>query len=162
MRWQDINFEEGVWTIPPGVAKNGREHRVPLPRFTIDILSCQRRLLDSPYVFAGRGGAAMSGWSKRMRSLASAGVGDFTLHDLRRTFRSGLSLLGVDADIAELMLNHARADLVERYDREPRWAERVSAAHMWAERVAGLVGSAIEHGDVVELAVRRLSFTSLS
>jgi integrase len=140
MRWQDINLGDGVWTIPRGVTKNGREHRVPLPRFTIDILTRQRRLLDSPYVFAGRGGAAMSGWSKRMRSLASAGVADFTLHDLRRTFRSGLSQLGVDADIAELMLNHARADLVERYDREPRWAERVSAAQGWADRVAGLVG----------------------
>ena len=31
-RWHDVDFETGVWTIPAAAAKNGKEHRVPLPR----------------------------------------------------------------------------------------------------------------------------------
>jgi hypothetical protein len=36
------------------------------------------------------------------------------------------------------MLNYVRADLLERYDREARWEERVAAAEMWAAHVAAV------------------------
>ena len=140
MRWRDIDTDGGVWTIPADVTKNGRVHRVPLPAIAREILAHQPVWKDCPYVFAGRGGAAMSGWSKRLPKLTDSSKVTFTLHDCRRTFRSGLSRFGVDQDVAELMLNHARADLIERYDREPRWADRQQAAQRWADHVAGLVG----------------------
>jgi hypothetical protein len=53
----------------------------------------------------------------------------WTPHDPRRTMRSGLSALGIERDIRELLLNHALSDeLAQRYDRAERWPERVSAA----------------------------------
>lgn len=75
----------------------------------------------------------MSGWSKIMDPNDHRTKGDtttctpgfvkasgvhFTLHDLRRTFRTGLSRLGVDREIAELALGHAREDLEARYNRD--------------------------------------------
>jgi integrase len=134
---------------------------VPLPDAAIAIIQLQPRRLGVDFVFAGRTGKPMSGWSQRMRDMRTAAeaegqpVPSFTLHDCRRTFRSGLSRLGVDSDLAEMMLNHARADLIERYDREPRAAERAAAAARWAEHVAGVVGTAPDRGNVVALTQRR-------
>lgn len=151
MRWRDLDLTAGVWTIPGSVAKNGREHRVPLPPLAVSILRRQKKWVGSPYVFAGGSGKAMAGWSKRHPPLVRESGVEFTLHDCRRTFRSGLTLLKVDPELAEIMLNHARGDLIERYDREPRWNERMAAATAWADHVA----NAVEDKTVAEIAARR-------
>jgi integrase len=75
-----------------------------------------------------------------MPALKAAASVKFTPHDCRRTFRSGLSRLGVEADIAELMLNHTRADLIERYDFEKRLEERQKANELWANHIAESIG----------------------
>jgi len=95
----------------------------------------------------------MTGWSKRHPELVRLSGVAFTLHDCRRTFRSGLSRLGVETELAEMMLNHTRADLLERYDREPRWEERMVAARHWADHVARLTVD--DDPDVIDLASRR-------
>ena len=158
MRWNDVDLDKGTWRIPPAVAKNGREHVVPLPPLAVEIIGRQAKWEGCPFVFAGRDQKAMAGWTQRMRGLAQAAsannatIATFTLHDCRRTFRSGLTRLGVESELAELMLNHARADLIERYDREPRRAERAAAAQRWADHIAGLIGAAPDRGNVVELS----------
>ena len=83
----------------------------------------------------------MSGWEKRIAPVREAsGLAHWTLHDLRRTFRSGLSALGIDYAVRELMLNHVVGDdLDQRYDRDPRWSRRVEAAERWAQHVLGIV-----------------------
>jgi integrase len=151
MRWEDIDLSRGVWTIPGGVAKNGREHSVPLPQQVVSIISHQNKFATTEYVFSGRGGVPLSGWSKRQDALVEASGVDFNLHDLRKTFRSGLSRLGVDQVLAEMMLNHKRDDLVEIYDREPRLAERREAAQRWAEHVTTIIAPEPKSSTVVEL-----------
>jgi len=148
MKRSDVDFTKGVWTIPGAQTKNGREHRVPLPSFALAILQRQKKLAKSDYVFAGAGGARMTGWSKRQPDLVKKCGVKFHLHDCRRTFRSGLSAAGVEEEIAEMMLNHTREDLLETYDREPRWKERVDAADRWAKYVARIV----DDSGVIELA----------
>jgi len=151
MRWRDV--EAGVWIIPPETAKNGREHRVPLPRPAIAILRVLPRLKGNDYVFPGRRGP-MTGWSKRLPAVyaatATGGMAPWTPHDLRRTFRSGLAALGVDHVVAELMLAHVvpGGTLAPLYNRAERWLERVEAAERWAAHVDGLVSGG---GDVVPL-----------
>jgi integrase len=150
MRWQDLDLEANVWTIPGDTAKNGREHCVPLPTSAVQVLERQKKVEGCGYVFVGRGKRPLTGWSKRHPELVKAAGVVFTLHDLRRTFRSGLTRLGVDSDLAEMMLNHARADLLEIYDRDPRREARKKAATRWATHIAGLVGEQ-PTGEVVEL-----------
>lgn len=94
----------------------------------------------------------MSGWTQRMRKLVKASSTKFTPHDCRRTFRSGLTRLGVDGDIAEMMLNHVREELLETYDHEPRAADRAAAAKRWADHLAGIVNNAANDEQVVDLA----------
>lgn len=139
MRWSNVDFTSGVWDIPREDTKNGRAHRVPLPQVLIDILKSQPRFAGSDFVFAGRGGVAISGWSKRQAALIEASGVDFKLHDLRKTFRSGLTRLGADLPLAEMMLNHKRETLVEIYDHEPRWSERDDLASRWADHVLACV-----------------------
>lgn len=152
MKRGDLDLKRGVWTIQASQTKNGREHRVPLPPFAVAILQRQRKWAGSDYVFAGLDGAAMTGWSKRHPNLVRESGIRFTLHDCRRTYRSGLGALGVETEVAEMMLNHTREELLETYDREPRWKERVLAAERWASHVAEIVGE--RSTGVVDLAAK--------
>jgi integrase len=149
MAWDQIDFDAGTWTIPAGNAKNGREHIVPLPQCAIDLISRQKTLGSNDYVFAGRTkGSAISGWSKRQAALIAESGVTFTLHDLRRTYRSGLTRLGIDADLAEMMINHQRAELLQIYDREQRLDDRKAAAEKWAEHISSIVRAPGEHNVV--------------
>ena len=69
MLWQDVDLAAGVWTVPAAGQKSAKVHHVPLPRLAREILARQqpdpRKL--SGLVFPGRGGVAMSGWSKTLQ-----------------------------------------------------------------------------------------------
>ena len=138
MRWADIDPDAATWTIPAAISKSGREHIVPLPPAVMEIIRATGRT-TSPLVFPGRGGAIMSGWEKRVAPVREAsGLAHWTLHDLRRTFRSGLSALRVDYAVRELMLNHVIGDdLDQRYDREPRWRPGRSRRALGANTCSG-------------------------
>jgi hypothetical protein len=89
----------------------------------------------------------MTGWSKRLPAVykltAKAEMARWTLHDLRRTVRTGLGKLGVDRVVAELLIDHAISDdLAAIYDRGDYWHLRVEAAQRWADHVMGLIEGA--------------------
>jgi integrase len=48
-------------------------------------------------------------------------------HDLRKTFRTMLSRLGVPQNIAEMCLNHKQPLMVRAYDGDDHWREKVDA-----------------------------------
>jgi len=52
---------------------------------------------------------------------------------LRRTGRTGLGRLGVNADIAERVLNHTRERMQATYDVHEYIAEKREALAKWAE-----------------------------
>lgn len=121
--------------LPPSHTKQGRPHEIPMvPLLRSTVARCPR--LTDGVVFASRKtGGEMSGFTKMLDKLeAEAGV-RFTLHDLRRTMRSGLTELGVDDTTAEMMLAHQRDELERIYDKNDRWAARMVAARRWAVQV---------------------------
>ena len=121
--------------LPPSHTKQGRPHQIPIvPLLRSTLARCPRQ--TSGVVFASRKtGGEMSGFTKMLDKLeAEAGVA-FTLHDLRRTMRSGLTELGVDDTTAEMMLAHQRDELERIYDKNDRWSARVLAARRWAVHV---------------------------
>jgi integrase len=144
MTWSNVDLGAGMWTIPASVAKSARAHRVPLPSPLQTVLLGVPRLLGSDLVFPGRGGVPMSGFSKRLLPVYAEtkrkGLAPWTIHDLRRTLRTGLGALKVLPHVAELVLNHAlTGELARIYDRGDYWAERVKAAERWAAHVLELV-----------------------
>ena len=128
---------------------------MPGPPLARSILAGLARDDGCEFAFTTGGREAISGWSKldkNFRAQLAADAVDrspagaqpekalpWTLHDLRRTFRSGLTRFGVYLDVAEIMLNHRPETLRVVYDRDPRLAERTAAAERWALHVAAVV-----------------------
>lgn len=134
LRWQDVDLASGWWIIPAELTKNGHAHEVPITRPLHEIIEARPRHNSRDWIFTNTGASPVSGWSKLEPKLReAAGLSEpWTLHDLRRSFRSGLTRLGTDDRLAELMINHRPQDLQAIYDREPRLVERQEVAARWA------------------------------
>ena len=154
-----VDEERGALVIPAGRMKAGRSHAVPLTPALREVLNTCPQWASSPLYFPVRGkgsvGAVvmMQGMSKLLPKLLKAsGTAGWSLHDTRRTFRSMLSELGFDHDLAERMLAHTRDKLTETYDRASRWSERVAAAEAYERRIIQIVsGEAEAANNVVPL-----------
>ena len=135
-----LNSAENVFDLPAVFVKQGRGHKVPVAPALQAILDLCCRDARSALVFPSvRTGGEMSGWTKSMKAFTAKAEVDFTLHDLRRTFRTGLSRLGVDVDTAEIAIGHARADLEAIYNRDDALDRLHGAFAQWADRVVALV-----------------------
>lgn len=64
-------------------------------------------------------------------------VEPFCIHDFRRTARTHLAALGVDAQIAERCLNHKIRGIEGIYNRHDYFDERRKALTLWAEFLEG-------------------------
>jgi integrase len=124
MRWDNL-ASDGTWIIPSASAREkGTAGSLKLPPLALQFIHAQPHLASNPYVFAGRGSRAMSGFSALKRNFDKrAGVGDYSLHDLRRCCRSLMSRAGIASHIAERVLGHAQPGIqavydVHRYDVE--------------------------------------------
>ena len=136
-------------------SKNGKATDVHLTPFALKQL---RRLhtRNSNYVFTTDGVRHFSGFSKlKIRLDELSGVTDWRLHDLRRTFATGLQKLGTPLQVTEAALNHisgSKKGVAAIYQRHDYKAEKAVAVTAWADYLQKLVGEEIETGDnVVEI-----------
>jgi integrase len=131
-------------TLPSWLAKNKREHTFPLgniARATLNPL-----VAPNAYFFPAHGRKTpFNGHSPCKRKLdARSGVTGWTLHDLRRTFASGLAAQGVSLPVIERFLNHVSGSfggivgVYQRYDFMPEMREAVS---LWENHIEKLVGA---------------------
>jgi integrase len=116
-----INEKDQSITLPEWVCKNNKEHVFPYGDLVADILAEIPRRNDTDLLFPCRISAdrPISGWSKFKQQL-NDGVPGWTLHDLRRTYRSIHGQIGTPREIAERLINHAAAvqtDVEAIYDR---------------------------------------------
>jgi hypothetical protein len=121
--------------LPATHTKQGRPHEIPITSELKAILDACPPVSSQLIFSSWKTGRVMSGWKTYLRDVRHASGVDFTLHDLRRTMRSGLSALGVDKDVAELAIGHQREELIRLYDKHEFWTLRVRAAAVWSEHV---------------------------
>jgi integrase len=144
--WSEIDLDQALWTIPPGRMKSDEGHSVPLPPRAVEILRALPRFV-SGYVFAARGtrplndfGAIKQRLDRRVVRLnGGKPIEAWTLHDARRTFRTGLSTLGIAPHVAELCLAHRQPGLARTYDLHRFDAEKRHALNAWAARLLSIV-----------------------
>jgi integrase len=111
----------------------------------LDIIGGQPKLGDNPYVFAGRGNAHISGYSKGKSALDDKlaenhpNMAPWTIHDLRRTARSLMSRAGVRPDIAERVLGHRIPGVKGIYDRHQYFDEKGDALAKLATLIDAIV-----------------------
>jgi integrase len=147
LRWTEIDFDTGVMTIPGERTKNHRALALTLPPVALDILRSAKRREGREFVFGNRGGPFCGwGFSKialdaRITAAEGKLPAHYVLHDLRRTFRTGLSKIGVRSDVAELCVNHVKGGIQAVYDKHKYEKEIKAALALWAD----FVQSAIEN-----------------
>jgi integrase len=132
--------------LPAALCKNRRSHNFPLGALARTFLD--HDLSPEEYFFKGRGKTTpFDGWSKCKPKLEErSGVKDWTLHDLRRTFASGLAPLGVGIPVIERLLNHVSGSfggivgVYQRYDYMPEMRDAISK---WEHHVQSLAGNGI-------------------
>jgi hypothetical protein len=69
----------------------------------------------------------------------SSGGANWTVHDIRRTVRTGLGELGVAPHVAEAVLNHLPAKLIRTYDRNTYEPEKRAALDNWANHIRFII-----------------------
>ena len=98
-------------TLPPELTKNNRGTPFRLGRWSKLFIGEVQLKRENALPFPAKGSdLPFSGWSKCKKALDKlANIAPWTLHDLRRTFRTNLGRLKVRPDIAERLVNHASA-----------------------------------------------------
>jgi integrase len=143
LKWEYIGPD--IITFPPGVTKNGREHRFPLGDMTRAIIKIVPRLNSTPYLFPGKTGLPWRGSGKCKWQLDKASPLDpWTLHDLRRTFATQLAALGTPIHITERLLNHVsgtQSGIVAIYQRHSYMDEMRGALERYETHLAALLAS---------------------
>jgi integrase len=145
--------EKAAWLIPGARTKNRRPHLVPLSSLALETVRSARELIDdkATFLFPSRvdpkapiEGHALGVALRRIgESEKLVGKGSDTWkavpptpHDLRRTFGTRLSALGVPKEDRDACLNHAKNDIGSKhYDLYDRLAEKRAAVDLWAERL---------------------------
>jgi integrase len=129
---------DGTWRLKAADNKSGRPHRLKLPPPALELVGTgEAREL----AFAGDSGGVLSGFSKFKAALDKAsGVHGWRLHDLRRTFASGLQELGVDQITIHACLNHQLPGLSGVYLRAELEAAKAAAVRDWSAELQRIVG----------------------
>lgn len=144
MTWFEVDRETAWWTIPATRSKNGLEHRVPLSRIALLILTRAAAISDgSGHVFPGRNDAkpidhGVIGYALR-RAREQSGFPHFTAHDLRRTAATRMASAGVSRVVVGKILNHVERGVTAIYDRAGYDAEKREALDVWAAELLRLV-----------------------
>lgn len=138
------SHNQQIICLPSELTKNHREHAFPVCRTASSLLSGGGRTNAPGLLFPARGQETrpFNGWSKSKKALDKlANIPPWTLHDLRRTFRTNLGRLKVRPDIAERLVNHisARTEMEETYDLHLYLEEMRDAMERWERHISSLL-----------------------
>jgi integrase len=122
---------EDTITLPRWLAKNSRKHTFPIGPLTKEILG--PRVPDNACYFPALGRTThFDGFSKCKPKLERrCGVAEWTIHDLRRTFVSGLASIGVQLTVIERLVNHVSGSfggivsVYQHYDFMPEMRDAI-------------------------------------
>jgi integrase len=153
-RWSHFKLDGDApqWTVPEELSKTGVKYIIPLvPAAVAELKRLKVNARGSAYVFPAkwsetdRAGDPMiltRSLARNLDRLRKRGIKEpFTLHDLRRTTRTGLARLKVPPHVAELVLNHAQRGIVGTYDVHAYLEEKRDALEKWASHIAALTAT---------------------
>jgi integrase len=140
MRWSEVDRKAKTLKLSGERTKNGREFIIPLSGLAMQIIDSIGKRDGRDLVF-GAGDGGYSGWSHSKDALDHAVElkEGWTLHDLRRTCRTGLGRLGIAPHICEAVLNHLPAKLIRTYDKNKYEPEKRQALDRWSAHVESVI-----------------------
>jgi integrase len=152
-RWDEIDMNAKVWTVPADRIKATREHRVPLSEPAMAVLRKVGQVRTGALVFPGQKlnqPLSLTSLDNLMRRMKRD---DVTTHGFRSSFRDWVGeTTSFPRELAEMALAHTVGDETElAYRRGDALAKRRKLMEAWA----GYVDQGQKGGKVVALASRR-------
>lgn len=173
LEWSELNRDAQLWTLPAARAKNGTATSIPLSDRAVAELDALAKRAGKDkgwprkgFVLSTTGETGVSGFSraksrldKLVAKLAAAEdepitVGEWRLHDLRRTLATGMQRLGVRFEVTEAILNHvsgSRSGVAGIYQRHDWGPEKATALQAWSDHLTSILTES-EKSNVVPLA----------
>jgi integrase len=149
-QWDEINFEQSLWTIPASHNKNALIMRVHLSPLCKNLFKQLLQTKVSPYIISNiRTGAPLS--EKTIAKAVSriqerVGIPHWTPHDLRRTFATQLGeTLDIDPIVIEKCLGHKMPKIMATYNKNEMLPQRKDALNKWSQYIETLVCSENEN-----------------
>jgi integrase len=111
-RWDEIDVDAAVWTVPSDRMKGAREHRVPLSAAALAVIENMQTRRENDYVFPGDRRDRLSG--RAMDMLLRRMGREVTVHGFRSSFRDwAAEHTNFAREVAEAALAHVVGDKVE-------------------------------------------------
>ena len=118
------------------------KHTLHNRRIKKDVRSAVRDVIDAAKAKDVKKIAELTAKASSTLDKAAKLKEPWTLHDLRRTVRTGFGTLGVLPHVAEAALNHLPPKLIRTYDRNSYAKEIKAALDLWAGHLAVAVAQA--------------------
>ncbi len=139
MSFKDVDLERGVWHQPS--SKNGKPHDVMLPKEAVKLI--RRRVgMHAEWVFPRPDGkthiASKAVSIQQYAAKGTAGLADWTVHDLRRSALTGLARLGCPRVVQDRISNHVDSSIAAIYDTHKYDAEAKAWLQRWMDHLVGL------------------------
>jgi integrase len=139
MRWDELALDAAEWRIPGERMKTRHAHIVPLPRQALALVEAMKAYTAGrDYVFPPLARQSTphlhrDALSNALRRMGFAGK--HATHGFRGMLRTaGRERLGIDSDVLEAQLAHAKRGNVQKaYDRTTFGDARVTAMQKWAD-----------------------------
>lgn len=133
-QWNEIDFDNAIWTIPATRMKCGIEHRVPLSKQALSVLKSSERTCELIFP-APRSSKEMVIDSPRAFIRKATGT-TATMHGMRSTFRDWCEESFIHEALAERSLAHVNSDKVLRaYQRSDLLEQRRPVMQQWADEI---------------------------
>jgi integrase len=130
---------DDVWTCPKERSKTKVEIARPLSQLARAALAKVPRI-SNDLVFTTTGRTPASDFAREKTKLDKAsGVGNFTLHDLRRSSRSLMARAGVAREVAERALGHSVPGIEATYNRHTYERELLDCYEKLATLIQNIV-----------------------
>lgn len=134
VKWEEVDLQARVWTVPAARMKAGRAHRVPLSDRAAAILELLAKGRTGHFVFCGSdtdkplSGMAMEMVLRRMK------IENVTVHGFRSSFRDWCGEVSTfPREVAEAALAHVIGDKAEQaYRRGDALEKRRALMQAWA------------------------------
>jgi integrase len=135
-RWEEIDLDAKVWTIPPTRTKSAREHRVPLSDPALAVLARMSAAKVSEFVFPGqRPHRPLSVMAMEMILRRMGVADDVTVHGFRSSFRDWA---GNETHFPREVAEHALAHVIGADSDEAARLKRDDCAQGFLDDAAPL------------------------
>lgn len=138
-RWDEIDLENRVWSIPANRMKMDRPHRVPLSPQALALLDRMKPISGHrPFVFPGyRNPLGHINNQSANAALRRLGYGGrLVAHGLRSLGSTTLNEQGFNPDAIEAALSHSDENEIRRaYNRSDYFEQRVIMMNWWSNHI---------------------------